>query len=517
MSTCVSATLLTFLTLSADACQEMTLTPIGTYQTGLFDKSAAEIVGYHAGTKRLFSVNGGEHAVDVLDVSDPRRPRRIMQVPLTTLGAGATSLAVHGDLVAVAVEGESPRQRGRVAFLNPRGGLLSAVEVGYLPDMVCFTPDGRKVLAANEGQPTDDYEFDPEGSVSLIDVSGGPGGLGPEHVTQVDFRAFNDVPLPPSVRVFGPGATAAQDFEPEYIAVTPDSKTAFVGLQENNAIAVIDVDAAEVTRIMGLGFKDHAAAGNGLDASDSDGAVRIRPWPVRGMYQPDAIACFALGTEFYLVTANEGDHRNYNGFCERVRVEDLALNTTAFPDAATLKKRENLGRLRVTNTLGDANGDGLYEALYAFGTRSFSIWTTDGRQVFDSGDRFERITAERLPAQFNSNNDDNNSFDKRSDDKGPEPEGLVLGVVGQRRYAFVGLERIGGVMVYEITEPRAPRFVTYVNNRRFVGDPAAGVAGDLGPEGLTFIPAAASPNGRPLLVTANEVSGTITIFQIDVR
>ena len=40
-------------------------------------------------------------------------------------------------------------------------------------------------------------------------------------------------------------------------------------------------------------------------------------------------------------------------------------------------------------------------------------------------------------------------------------------------------------------------------------------AGDLGPEGLVFIPAAQSPNGRPLLVVGNEVSGTTAVLQLN--
>jgi DNA-binding beta-propeller fold protein YncE len=360
---------------------------------------------------------------------------------------------------------------------------------------------------------------DPEGSVSIVDLSAGAGELRSDHVTNVDFRAFNEAALDPSVRVFGPGASAAQDFEPEYITVTSDSKTAYVTLQENNAIAVVDIAAGKATRVMGLGFKDHSVAGNGLDASDKDAAIRIQSWPVKGMYQPDSIACFTSGDMRYLITANEGDHRDYGGFCERFRVGDatIALDGNVFDDADSLKAKTNLGRLYVTKTLGDADADGVCEDLYAFGTRSFSIWTEAGRLVFDSGDQLERITAERLSAQFNSDHTKNGSFDNRSDNRGPEPEGIALGLLGGRLYAFIGLERVGGIMVYDISFPQAPRFVTYVNNRNFSGDPAAGTAGDLGPEGLAFIPASDSPNGKPLLAVGNEVSGTVTIFQIETR
>ena len=91
-------------------------------------------------------------------------------------------------------------------------------------------------------------------------------------------------------------------------------------------------------------------------------------------------------------------------------------------------------------------------------------------------------------------------------------------------YAFIGLERIGGVAVYDISNPLAPVFVDYVNNRDLtqpvslevegedVSNPAAG---DLGPEGLLFIKAEDSPNGKPLLVTGNEISGSTTVLEIN--
>jgi hypothetical protein len=160
-------------------------------------------------------------------------------------------------------------------------------------------------------------------------------------------------------------------------------------------------------------------------------------------------------------------------------------------------------------------GDGDYEALFTLGGRSFSIWSTDGTQVYDSGSEFEHIVAASNPLFFNASNDDRN-FDSRSDNKGPEPEGLAVGMVGERRYAFIGLERMGGVIAYDITDPYAPLFVDYANNRNFSVDPATvPAAGDLGPEGLLFIDAKDSPTNAPLLVVANEVSGTVTLYRLD--
>lgn len=229
------------------------------------------------------------------------------------------------------------------------------------------------------------------------------------------------------------------------------------------------------------------------------------------MYMPDGIAAYTANGATYLVTANEGDARDYDGYSEETRLGDLVLDAAVFPNAAELQREENLGRLRVSTASTDTNGDGLVDRIAAYGGRSFSIWDTAGNRIFDSGDAIERITAEALPDSFNSSGE-NDTFDGRSDDKGPEPETVALGEIDGRTYAFVGLERIGGIMVWDITDPHAPRFVRYANNRDFsVADEAAG---DLAPEGIAFVPAAESPTGRPMLLVANEFSGTTTVWDV---
>ena len=335
------------------------------------------------------------------------------------------------------------------------------------------------------------------------------------------------------MRIFGPNATVAQDLEPEYVGIDADGKTAYVALQENNALAVVDIKSAKVRKIIALGFKDHSVAGNEFDASNKDDAINIQSWPVLGMYMPDAIATYSVSgakgkgkkgkgkTKTYILTANEGDSRDYDGFGEEVRIKDLEedegkmLDPVVFPNAADLILEENLGRLKITNTLGDANDDGFIEELYAFGARSFSIWDDKGNLVWDSGSDFEWITANLIGADFSSTNDENDSFDNRSDDKGPEPEAVTVGEIDDRFYAFIGLERVGGIMMYDITDPKAPFFVTYVNNRDFsVADVTTPEAGDLGPEGIQFVSASDSPNGQPLIIVGNEVSGTTTVYEI---
>jgi hypothetical protein len=324
--------------------------------------------------------------------------------------------------------------------------------------------------------------------------------------------------LDPSIRIYGKNATVAQDLEPEYIAVSHDSQTAWVTLQENNALAIVDLKARRVTSLVALGFKNHALAGLGLDGSRDDRVIGIQPWPVWGMYQPDAIAAFRDGNATYLVTANEGDVREYAGLnaagTEAVEIEDIVLDPSAFPQAATIQHRTlGIGRLKVTSFNGDLDHDGDYDRLFPFGGRSFSIRSADGSLVFDSGEALERLTAAAHPANFNASST-NNTLDDRSDDKGPEPEGVTVAQLFGRRYLFVLLERIGGVVVYELTDPAAPRFVQYINTRNFSATPGTVAAGDLGPEGARVIPAELSPNGRPLLMVSNEVSGSLRIFEI---
>jgi hypothetical protein len=899
----------------------LTLTPAGTYATGVFDAAAAEIVAYDPTTQRAFVTNSSTVAVDILDLSSPLTPTLAASIDLTSLGSGVTSVDVHDGVLAVAVVGPEKTDNGRIAFFTTATGeLITSVEAGALPDMLTFTPDGARLLAANEGEPNDDYSIDPQGSITIVDLSGGVQNLTQDAVTVAGFEAFAAASLAPSVRIFGPDATVAQDLEPEYIAVSPDAATAWVTLQENNALAVVDIAAGEVLTVAGLGLKDwnrspatlqalewadrpllgttaggqeillggfsglffegrddatgelrfvthpdrgpnpepvdvdgdgvnerpfalpayqarlvrfavnpataaftiteeilltgpggapitglpnlageagmayadeepvdllgnpldldpygadlegivvaadgtfwlvdeyrpaiyhfgtdgvlldrfvpagsndneagvavgtealpaifaqrranrgfeavayrdgilyafiqspldnpdgprdgssrrgryarilafdtatgatvgqylypiglapvdkigdavaladgrflvierddatgpaaqkfvytldlggatnidgleeplgleqQDAAGlaalgirpaakqlavdlaevgyhmvdkpeglalvddqtiavlndndfaigstfttttglldapaapkpvllglislgsRGLDASDRDEAINIANWPVQGMYMPDAIAAYTVDGATYLVTANEGDAREYDTFAEEARVGELVLDWSAFPNAADLQQDAALGRLTTTTAGTDTDGDGLADRLLTFGGRSFSIWSAAGELVYDSGGDLEAIVAATYPADFNADGE-NDSFDSRSDAKGPEPEALALGQIGERTYAFVGLERIGGVVVYDITDPTAPLFVTYANNRDFAGDAAAGTAGDLAPEGIIFLPADQSPTGAPALLVANELSGTTTLWNIDV-
>ena len=947
------------------------LMPIGTYRTGIFNGSAAEIAAYDQGTFRLFFTNGGNNQLEVLDISDPTAPAFIQAIDLSVYGGGVNSVAVYNGLVAVAIENQEKTSPGSVVFLNADGMLQGTVEVGALPDMLTFTPDGTKVLVANEGEPNDDYSIDPEGTISIIDLSSGAGAA---TVTTIDFNGYNDQLAHlqnKGLRIFGPGASVAQDVEPEYIAVSKDGQYAYVALQENNGLAVIDLDTQSLLDIFPLGYKDHlrgrpsldtyvlnelvsdwpvlgtpvydggqpdvflggfsglyydegastseslvfytvpdrgpndaavskdeidqqglpenlrpfklpdyqarmvkftlnvssgtvtlddqillqrqefnpvdsmvvdtvpiTGKGNviafdevpvtytdlntayrnsdytlgeeayhevtydpyggdfegivkdregffwlcdenrpalykfdangllhhryvpdgtsdlgiipleigfygeetlprvyrkrrtnrgfeaiaydslnhiiyafiqspmdvpdsgvrnqsdiirilgvdasngipveeyvyllernrnagfalsrtdkigdavytgngkflvierdsstpddgdfghkyifemdlkgatniidlpvasnslsdgpddltleqltaemldsmgiqpvykqkvlnlpsigylpsdkvegisllpngqvavlndndfglagsgmtdnntlgiinferdaGLDPSDRDNGVNINSYPVLGMYQPDAITSFEHNGQHYILTANEGDAREYEGesntYVEEDRIAGLDLDPAVFPNAANLQSVDQIGRLKATTSQGDIDADGLYDRLFTFGARSFSIWDAFGNLVFDSGEEFEQQIAAEIAKDFNSNNDENGSFDSRSDDKGPEPEAIAVIGGTDQRIALIGLERVGGIMVYDITDPKAPMFLDYVNNRNFDVMAMSDEAGDLGVEDIKFVGGEDSPTGNALVITANETSGTITIFQLD--
>jgi DNA-binding beta-propeller fold protein YncE len=504
---------------AAQADPTLTLSLLGHYDTDL-GTASAETVAYEQ--DRLFITNSANNSLDIVDLSDPAAPTLLQRVPLGAYGAGPNSVDVRHGRVAVAMEASPKTADGQVVFFDRDGNLLNTLGVGALPDMLTYSPDGRRLLVANEGEPNSYGQpdsVDPEGTVSIITlVPPGPGYLHvPGTVKTVDFRDFNvgerrHDDLPAGVRIFGPNASVAQDLEPEYVAVSDDNRTAYVTLQENNALAVVDLRTSRVTEIRDLGRKDHSLSGHGLDASDRDMAINIAQWPVHGTYQPDAVAFLQAGGADYLLTANEGDARDYTGLAEEIRLGNAGyvLDPTLFPNAAALKANARLGRLNVSRASGDTDGDGDFDRIDAFGARSFTIWNAStGARVFDSGDGFEQKVALDYPAHFNASND-NNNFDDRSDNKGPEPEGLTTGAIDGRTYAFIVLERVGGLMVFDIDDPAAPVLVDYVNNRNFATTPPGP---DSGPEMVRFVAAGDSPSGRPLVITANEISGTVGIFE----
>ncbi|SHI19408.1 choice-of-anchor I family protein [Ferrimonas marina] len=538
------------------AVSGIALTPVG--RIVLNAEGAAEIVQYHAASQMIYAINSSDDTVEMIDasgltsealaapISETNLVSTALALPTEVDGValgGANSIAVSGDLMAVAIEADSQADKGFIVFYNGLNDgapmMLSAVEVGNLPDMVTFTPDGSKVLVANEGEPSGDYSNDPEGSIAVIAVAD---GVPADTATLIGFTAYNGMqaeleamgmhfPNPAGRTINGNliETTVAQDLEPEYITAT--NAMAYVTLQENNGLAIVDLSDNSV-QVIGLGFKDWA--GLNLDGNE-DGTVSFGQYDgLYGVYMPDTIASFSWNGAPFLVTANEGDAREYFfdvadeaacvaaggqdydeddgclAFTEEVKLEELPA--VAGSKLEALQLGGEISGLRVSNALGEVDGE--YEHAYAYGARSFTIWDQNGMVVFDSGDEIERITAAVHGNAFN-NGDDENEGDSRSENKGAEPEALTVGVMDDKTYAFVGLERMGGIMVYDVTNPYNSRFETYVINRDLTeGLTAEDGIGDLAPESLVYVADTDSPTGNPLLLVGNEVSGSLTVWEI---
>jgi 2',3'-cyclic-nucleotide 2'-phosphodiesterase/3'-nucleotidase/5'-nucleotidase len=526
------------------------LVVLGSYFEDTVGASAAEIVDYDPCEENMYVVNSNLDLIDVVNISDPAIPTKIAKLILTGptfAGYEPTSVVVIKDLGAVATSNANPVETdpGVVAFFSstPPFQLLRTIQVGANPDMITITPDGKYLLVANEGIPTQKCttapKINPKGTISVINLSN---GINAAVTTTIDFTALDGAsPLLPTAGIrIQNGVAPSIDLEPEYIAVSPDSKLAFVSLQENNAIAKIDLASTppRLLDVFPMQLTDHSKIP--LDPSDRDGigsATTERIIAFRtlknlyGMPMPDSIAAYeAPDGKRYVVTANEGDSRaciKDNGEEEDLdRLRFASLDTSAIfnpalfgaaspNDFTTLKNIKFFGRLEVSSSGGDFDNDGTQDGIVTFGTRSFSIYDENGEFVFDSGNQFEAFTSGLVYNAFNANvgGSGNVQFDDRSDSKGPEPEALAVGEVDGRFYAFIGLERTGGVIVYDITVPKESFFVTYVNGLKF-GAASLGGAGDVAPEGIKFVDKDDSPTGNYMLLVANEVSGTVTIYDI---
>lgn len=494
--------------------QQIELNYVGSFDPSGASTSTCEIVVHDPASQRLFTTSAVAGFLDIINFSNPALPTVVSSVDMNSYG-GVTSVAVKNGIVAVASPNADETLNGSVVFFDTNGVFLKQVTVGALPDMITFSPDGTKVMTANEGQPNANYSIDPEGSVSIIDISGGIPALSQANVTTLLFTAYNTQEatlLTSGIRKLKATSTLSQDFEPEYITISADSQKAWVTLQENNAVVEINLATTTFSDIWALGTKDVSLPGNGMDISDNNGQVLIANWPIQAFYMPDAVANYTVGGITYLVTANEGDEKEYTGFVERTTVgaATYTLDAAIYPNASVLKQSYNMGRFRVSNLSGNTDADSDFETINAVGSRSFSIFNATTKQIiFDSGDDFERYTAANLPTLYNADHEDNVAKG-RSRAKGPEPEGVTVAQIGTETFAFISLERVGGVMVYNITDPNNVTFVDYKNSRS-----TSAYSGDHGPEGITYIKPENSPNGTGYVLVANEISGTITVFEVD--
>ncbi len=497
--------------------QTVNLNHVSSFSTGIFDEGASEILSYHSGNQTIYFSNADANSIGRLDISNPAQPSLLGYIDCSPYGGGVNSVVAASNFIAVAVEDTLKQNPGFIVFFDLNGNYLNQVQVGALPDMVGVNSTETFLVSANEGEPSDDYANDPLGSVSIIDLALGVSNLTQAQVTTLDFSSFTAQDLDSSVRIFGNNgqSSIAQDLEPEYIAFHPSLPEAYVVCQENNAVIRFNLLTKSLVSIKGLGFKDHSLPGNGFDASDKDGQIDIQPRPVLGMYQPDAFKSASIAGTPYFFTANEGDARDYDGYSEEERVKDLILDSSSYPNASSLQADANLGRLKTTSANGDVDGDGDFDQIYSYGARSFSIWDENMNLIYDSGDELESILAQEEPSHFNSTNDDNDSFDNRSDDKGPEPEAIEHGSFGGMDLLFVAAERHGGLFMFDVSNPNAPVFLEFENNRNFALPADDSNAGDLGPEDIVFVSGNDSPVlGTPMVLVANEVSGTISLFEL---
>ena len=490
------------------------------------DGGVMEIVDYNTATGWAYAVNGqtgsltaiavkdmadGEN-VDLLDGNDINVKYIVEENCEGFTYGDMTSVAVSADgtKLAAAVQAEGYADNGRVAVFtcNADGTLTfeQAYETGVQPDMVTFTPDDSRILTANEGEPREGYTdgaADPAGTVTVITPADGT-------AVNVDFTAYdteeNRQRLADAGIVLKKSAVPSVDFEPEYIAA--GNSTAYVTLQEANAIAVIDLDSLRVTGVYSAGYEDYSRTAVDIDKKDEAYNPAVYE-SLRGIRMPDGIALYSVDGVDYVVTANEGDSREWGDY--------LNEDERNFKDGETSPSgkitAENSGLTGKVVFFDSSDYDGLDDGLdYVFGGRSFTVFRADETglaEVYDSGSEFEAKTAEYIPENFNCSNDDK-SLDDRSGKKGPEAESVTIGTVGEKTYAFVGLERIGGVMVYDITNPAEASFVNYINSRDFSED----IAGDDSPEGLCFIPASDSVDGSAYLLAACEVSGTAAAYEL---
>jgi hypothetical protein len=492
---------------------QISLNYIGSFDPSGNSTSSTEIVVHDPSTQRLFTISSITDVFDIINFSNPNTPTVINTINMAPYG-GITSIAVKNGIIAAASPNANPQQNGSVVFFDINGNFLKQVTVGALPDMITFSPDGTKVMTANEGEPNDAYTVDPEGTVSIIDISGGIGNLTQSNVTTLNFNAFDSqlaALTATGLRKVRTNNTLSQDLEPEYVTISSDSQKAWVTLQENNAVAEINLATKTITSVWGLGKKDMSIPGNGFDASDNNGEVLIANWPVKTYYTPDSVQNYKIGSTNYIVTANEGDEKDLSGFSERTTVgaSNYTLDATLFPQSAILKSSYNLGRFRVSNATGNTDGDAEFEEISALGARSFSIFNADTKQiVYDSGDGFERYIAANHPLIFNADNEANGAKN-RSRAKGPEPEGVALGNISGQTYAFITLERTGGVMAYNVTDPNNPTFTDYKNSRM-----TSAYGGDNGPEGIIYIAPENTTTGKGYVVIANEISGTLSMYEV---
>ena len=505
-------------------------------------EGSGEIATFHPGSKRIFATNGVKNAIDIFDISNVAAPKKVGSLSLSPYGNDVTSVAAGRDVVVAAVlvtetfsaTGAPSTPNGKLVVFDTNGKVLSSPDIlGVLPDSVTFAPNGTTALVAIEGQPVcakddpattakEDTDYlkasDPEGGVSIVDLTNPAAPV----VKFAGFKQFNVAQMKAKgIAVSSVVNNVAKDFEPEFITAV-DNKYAYVTIQEANAIGKLDIEAASFESVT-RAFESKLSV-TARDTSDRDSGAGPRNYAnVVGASQPDAIASFKVGSGHYFVTANEGDAREYTCLNDDQRGSSLKVDTRRFPNWSTLSASAALGRAKVNPTIGDRDGDGDIDTIHLRGSNSMTMYR-NGIALWDSGELLDQIQIKAFGVA-NINGSHSLSSDKstmnyvgqdRSDDKGSEPEGVAVGMVGNTRVAILGLERMTALAVFDITQPRSPVFQEWLQMLPAKATPAKDVK-HWSPEGIVFVSADKSPSGKALIITSYELSGSISIHQIEPR
>ena len=505
-------------------------------------EGSGEIATFHPGSKRIFATNGVKNSIDIFDISNVAAPKKVGSLSLSPYGNDVTSVAAGRDVVVAAVlvtetfsaTGAPSTPNGKLVVFDTNGKVLSSPDIlGVLPDSVTFAPNGTTALVAIEGQPVcakddpataakEDTDYskasDPEGGVSIVDLTNPAAPV----VKFAGFKQFNVAQMKAKgIAVSSVVNNVAKDFEPEFITAV-DNKYAYVTIQEANAIGKLDIEAASFESVT-RAFESKLSV-TARDTSDRDSGAGPRNYAnVVGASQPDAIASFKVGSGHYFVTANEGDAREYTCLNDDQRGSSLKVDTRRFPNWSTLSANAALGRAKVNPTIGDRDGDGDIDTIHLRGSNSMTMYR-NGIALWDSGELLDQIQIKAFGVA-NINGSHSLSSDKstmnyvgqdRSDDKGSEPEGVAVGMVGNTRVAILGLERMTALAVFDITQPRSPVFQEWLQMLPAKATPAKDVK-HWSPEGIVFVSADKSPSGKALIITSYELSGSISIHQIEPR
>lgn len=505
-------------------------------------EGSGEIATFHPGSKRIFATNGIKNSIDIFDISNVAAPKKVGSLSLSPYGNDVTSVAAGRDVVVAAVlvtetfsaTGAPSTPNGKLVVFDTNGKVLSSPDIlGVLPDSVTFAPNGTTALVAIEGQPVcakddpattakEDTDYlkasDPEGGVSIVDLTNPAAPV----VKFAGFKQFNVAQMKAKgIAVSSVVNNVAKDFEPEFITAV-DNKYAYVTIQEANAIGKLDIEAASFESVT-RAFESKLSV-IARDTSDRDSGAGPRNYAnVVGASQPDAIASFKVGSGHYFVTANEGDAREYTCLNDDLRGSSLKVDSRRFPNWSTLSASAALGRAKVNPTIGDRDGDGDIDTIHLRGSNSMTMYR-NGIALWDSGELLDQIQIKAFGVA-NINGSHSYSSDKstmnyvgqdRSDDKGSEPEGVAVGMVGNTRVAILGLERMTALAVFDITQPRSPVFQEWLQMLPAKATPAKDVK-HWSPEGIVFVSADKSPSGKALIITSYELSGSISIHQIEPR